>query len=147
MEQVRRLAGAGYKEIVLTGIHLGGYGQDLQPKNRSDGARGNDRRERIDFPPALELPRSARGAGSIARSDRGFEISFVRICMFARKRAMTRSSSKCGATTTRRIIAISWRACASVCPKPRWEVTSLSDFPARATPSLKLLWSILTRCR
>ena len=32
MEQVRRLAGAGYKEIVLTGIHLGGYGQDLNPK-------------------------------------------------------------------------------------------------------------------
>jgi threonylcarbamoyladenosine tRNA methylthiotransferase MtaB len=31
MEQVRQLAGAGYKEIVLTGIHLGGYGQDLQP--------------------------------------------------------------------------------------------------------------------
>ena len=32
LEQVRRLADAGYKEIVLTGIHLGGYGQDLNPK-------------------------------------------------------------------------------------------------------------------
>jgi threonylcarbamoyladenosine tRNA methylthiotransferase MtaB len=32
MEQVRRLADAGYKEIVLTGIHLGGYGHDLNPK-------------------------------------------------------------------------------------------------------------------
>jgi threonylcarbamoyladenosine tRNA methylthiotransferase MtaB len=32
MEQVRQLAGAGYKEIVLTGIHLGGYGQDLHPR-------------------------------------------------------------------------------------------------------------------
>jgi threonylcarbamoyladenosine tRNA methylthiotransferase MtaB len=32
MEQVRRLAGAGYMEIVLTGIHLGGYGHDLTPK-------------------------------------------------------------------------------------------------------------------
>jgi threonylcarbamoyladenosine tRNA methylthiotransferase MtaB len=32
LEQVRRLADAGYKEIVLTGIHLGGYGHDLQPK-------------------------------------------------------------------------------------------------------------------
>ena len=32
LEQVRQLAGAGYQEIVLTGIHLGGYGQDLQPK-------------------------------------------------------------------------------------------------------------------
>lgn len=32
IEQVRRLADAGYQEIVLTGIHLGGYGQDLTPK-------------------------------------------------------------------------------------------------------------------
>jgi len=32
LEQVRQLAGAGYQEIVLTGIHLGSYGQDLQPK-------------------------------------------------------------------------------------------------------------------
>ena len=32
LEQVRRLADAGYLEIVLTGIHLGGYGQDLSPK-------------------------------------------------------------------------------------------------------------------
>jgi threonylcarbamoyladenosine tRNA methylthiotransferase MtaB len=30
--QVHQLTGAGYKEIVLTGIHLGGYGQDLTPK-------------------------------------------------------------------------------------------------------------------
>jgi threonylcarbamoyladenosine tRNA methylthiotransferase MtaB len=32
LEQARLLAGAGFKEIVLTGIHLGGYGQDLRPK-------------------------------------------------------------------------------------------------------------------
>jgi threonylcarbamoyladenosine tRNA methylthiotransferase MtaB len=32
LEQVRVLAGAGYREIVLTGIHLGGYGHDLTPK-------------------------------------------------------------------------------------------------------------------
>lgn len=32
LEQVRVLADAGYREIVLTGIHLGGYGQDLKPK-------------------------------------------------------------------------------------------------------------------
>jgi threonylcarbamoyladenosine tRNA methylthiotransferase MtaB len=32
MEQVRQLADAGYMEIVLTGIHLGGYGHDLTPK-------------------------------------------------------------------------------------------------------------------
>lgn len=32
LEQVRLLADAGYTEIVLTGIHLGGYGQDLTPR-------------------------------------------------------------------------------------------------------------------
>ena len=37
MDQVRRLADAGHSEIVLTGIHLGGYGQDLTPKNDLTG--------------------------------------------------------------------------------------------------------------
>ncbi|MGE5303001.1 MAG: tRNA (N(6)-L-threonylcarbamoyladenosine(37)-C(2))-methylthiotransferase MtaB [Alphaproteobacteria bacterium] len=32
LAQVRRLADAGYIEIVLTGIHLGSYGHDLKPK-------------------------------------------------------------------------------------------------------------------
>jgi threonylcarbamoyladenosine tRNA methylthiotransferase MtaB len=32
LEQVRGLAEAGYSEIVLTGIHLGGYGHDLAPR-------------------------------------------------------------------------------------------------------------------
>src|SRR6476660_400334 len=32
LEQVRMLAASGYRGIVLTGIHLGGYGQDLTPK-------------------------------------------------------------------------------------------------------------------
>jgi len=32
LRQVRSLAQEGFKELVLTGIHLGGYGQDLRPK-------------------------------------------------------------------------------------------------------------------
>jgi threonylcarbamoyladenosine tRNA methylthiotransferase MtaB len=32
LQQVGLLADAGYQEIVLTGIHLGGYGHDLTPK-------------------------------------------------------------------------------------------------------------------
>lgn len=32
MAQVKQLAEGGYKEVVLTGIHLGGYGHDLNPK-------------------------------------------------------------------------------------------------------------------
>jgi len=31
LDQVRRAVGAGYKEIVLTGVHLGAYGRDLSP--------------------------------------------------------------------------------------------------------------------
>jgi threonylcarbamoyladenosine tRNA methylthiotransferase MtaB len=32
LREVRALAARGFKEIVLTGIHLGGYGHDLSPK-------------------------------------------------------------------------------------------------------------------
>ena len=32
LDQLKLLADAGFKEIVLTGIHLGSYGQDLTPK-------------------------------------------------------------------------------------------------------------------
>jgi len=32
LAQVRSLAGAGFVEVVLTGIHLGGYGHDLRPR-------------------------------------------------------------------------------------------------------------------
>ena len=32
IEQIKQLADAGYKETVLTGIHLGSYGHDLNPK-------------------------------------------------------------------------------------------------------------------
>ena len=33
VEQATQLVNAGYKEIVLTGIHTGGYGQDLKDYN------------------------------------------------------------------------------------------------------------------
>lgn len=50
MRQVKQLAEAGYKEIVLTGIHLGGYGQDLSP--------------RIDLTALVEM---ISGSGVVAR--------------------------------------------------------------------------------
>ena len=34
INDAKRLAGAGFKEIVLTGIHLGKYGEDLAPRRR-----------------------------------------------------------------------------------------------------------------
>lgn len=37
MEQIRQLGSSGYVEVVLTGIHLGGYGQDLIPKTDLTG--------------------------------------------------------------------------------------------------------------
>ena len=32
LEQLERLADRGFREVVLTGIHLGGYGEDLDPR-------------------------------------------------------------------------------------------------------------------
>ncbi len=32
LRELERLAEAGYQEVVLTGVHLGGYGADLQPR-------------------------------------------------------------------------------------------------------------------
>ncbi|MFH1538163.1 MAG: tRNA (N(6)-L-threonylcarbamoyladenosine(37)-C(2))-methylthiotransferase MtaB, partial [bacterium] len=32
LEQARRFAGEGYREIVLAGVHIGAYGRDLEPK-------------------------------------------------------------------------------------------------------------------
>ncbi len=31
LEEIERLAARGYREVVLTGVHLGGYGRDLDP--------------------------------------------------------------------------------------------------------------------
>src|SRR6202035_220760 len=31
LSEVDRIVGAGFKEIALTGVHLGSYGRDLQP--------------------------------------------------------------------------------------------------------------------
>jgi threonylcarbamoyladenosine tRNA methylthiotransferase MtaB len=32
LREIRRVAAAGFKEVVLTGVHLGSYGRDLQPR-------------------------------------------------------------------------------------------------------------------
>lgn len=50
LEQVRGLAEAGFAEVVLTGIHLGGYGYDLSPRV-----------------PLSELVRRIAGSGLIRR--------------------------------------------------------------------------------
>ncbi len=36
-EEAEKLVAAGFREIVLTGIHLGAYGRDLAPKTLADG--------------------------------------------------------------------------------------------------------------
>jgi len=57
MREVERVAAAGFKEIALTGVHLGSYGRDLQPANSL-----------IDLLRALD-------AGSARLPDRLFRIS------------------------------------------------------------------------
>ena len=37
MQSIEELAGAGFQEVVLTGIHLGAYGRDLQPAENLAG--------------------------------------------------------------------------------------------------------------
>ena len=37
LEQVKGLAAAGFREVVLTGIHIGGYGSDLSPSSSLNG--------------------------------------------------------------------------------------------------------------
>jgi threonylcarbamoyladenosine tRNA methylthiotransferase MtaB len=32
LEQLQKLSGLGFREVVLTGVHLGGYGEDLHPR-------------------------------------------------------------------------------------------------------------------
>ena len=34
LSELDRIAGAGFKEIALTGVHLGSYGRDLRPPRR-----------------------------------------------------------------------------------------------------------------
>jgi threonylcarbamoyladenosine tRNA methylthiotransferase MtaB len=71
---VRQLAGFGYNEIVLTGIHLGGYGQDLNPKIDLTGliemiaATGLIARLRLSSLDPREVP--DRLLDLIARSDK-----------------------------------------------------------------------------
>src|SRR5689334_13389288 len=57
VREVERVAAAGFKEIALTGVHLGSYGRDLQPANSL-----------IDLLRALD-------AGSARLPDRLFRIS------------------------------------------------------------------------
>nr|NNM91054.1 tRNA (N(6)-L-threonylcarbamoyladenosine(37)-C(2))-methylthiotransferase MtaB [Bacilli bacterium] len=45
--QARRLANAGYHEIVLTGIHTGGYGEDLEGYTLADLVRDLDKIENL----------------------------------------------------------------------------------------------------
>lgn len=45
LEQARKLVDAGYKEIVLTGIHTGGYGEDLDNYNLASLLRDLDKIE------------------------------------------------------------------------------------------------------
>lgn len=45
LKQARQLVAAGYKEIVLTGIHTGGYGDDLEDYGLADLLRDLDRIE------------------------------------------------------------------------------------------------------
>ena len=146
MEQVRRLAGAGYKEIVLTGIHLGGYGQDLNPKIDLTALvemiadSGLISRLRLSSLDPREVPDRLLDLIAAAKTI----CPHLHICAQAGDNEILKQMRRNYDTAYYRDLLARVR---TVCPTPRWAATSSSDFPARATPSLKILWSILTRCR
>ena len=61
LERVTSLAAAGYREIVLTGIHLGAWGQDLSPVPGHSIARAPDRGCRADREDQAQLDRTPGG--------------------------------------------------------------------------------------
>ena len=51
LRQARQLVEAGYKEIVLTGIHTGGYGEDLEDYSLADLLVGSGQNRRAEADP------------------------------------------------------------------------------------------------
>lgn len=70
VEEVRRLAAAGYREIVLTGIHLGHYGVDFNRRRpRRDWIRLSDLVRRLaELPDPFRLRLSSIEATEVTRS-------------------------------------------------------------------------------
>ena len=48
LEQARKLVAAGYQEFVLTGIHTGGYGDDLEDYTAGQTAVGSGSNRRLE---------------------------------------------------------------------------------------------------
>ena len=61
LERIASLAAAGYREIVLTGIHLGAWGQDLDPVPGVSVARAPDRGYGADREAQAQLDRTPGG--------------------------------------------------------------------------------------
>src|SRR6202035_4012552 len=74
LAEVDRIAGAGFKEIALTGVHLGSYGRDLHPASslvellRALASRGISRWPGAAFPSsaaARQRPHAGRDAAPL----------------------------------------------------------------------------------
>ena len=108
----------GFKEVILSGVHLGGYGQDLDPP--------------IGLEELIEMIAERSRIGRIwlssldpeELSDRKFlsshgAASFVRISICRYRRVRTRSWSGCGGVIRRPIIAIASSEFSKRCPTRR----------------------------
>ena len=144
LDEVRRLVDRGYREVVLTGIHLGHYGVDWNrnaPKERVDAAVAPGAADRRA---AGRLPRAAlehRGDRSDARADRRdgrpSATRSRRTCTSRCKAAATACCGGCGAAgaASGSSTAAGW--CRSGSTGRRSRPTSSSASPARPTPSLR----------
>ena len=73
--EVERVAAAGFKEIALTGVHLGSYGRDLSPRSSLFDLLHQLDTLRLDTVRSVRLPASAPngGSGATARPSRSAE--------------------------------------------------------------------------
>ena len=69
VREVTRISAAGFKEIALTGVHLGSYGRDLPPpRSLIDLLRALERVEAELFPHHSSNPWTARGSRDLVAS-------------------------------------------------------------------------------
>ena len=113
----RRSPRPGFEEVVLTGVHLGGWGEDLRPaRSTSSGSSTRSRSTgSCRAPPVVDRP--ARGDGAARAPDGGERRASARTCTCRCRPATTACSAACGGATTRR--------------SPRERLAMIRELPAR----------------
>ena len=148
--EVRRVAAAGFREIVLTGVHLGSYGRDLTPASSLHGLL----RALAAFSSAHDRARgcssgSARWSRWIVRarswrSSPGTRVLRLTFTCHCSMRA-TVCSTRCGGRIRSHSTPRSWTASEHAFRTRRSGQTSSSDFrvrPTKTSSSSRAIWRV-----